>query len=100
MKTSSFLHYTGPGRISIARFAPRRTPARYRIYRPLAPGPWFNTVDEATYRDLYFREILSPLDPMQTADRLQQLAGDAEPVLLCWERLQTPGEFCHRRLDR
>ena len=24
-------------------------------------------------------------------------AGNAELVLLCWERLQQPGEFCHRR---
>ena len=98
MKTSSFFHYTGPGRISIARFAPRRTPAGYRIYRALAPGSWFNSVDEATYRELYFREILSPLDPVQTADGVQQLAGDAEPVLLCWERLRAPEKFCHRRL--
>src|SRR6201993_962190 len=36
--------YTGPDRISIARFAPRGHPAGYRIYSKLAPGPWFNSV--------------------------------------------------------
>jgi hypothetical protein len=60
MKTSSFFLYTGPGRLSIARFAPRGSPAGYRIFKPLAPGSWFNSVDEATYRDLYFHEILGP----------------------------------------
>ena len=38
MKTSSFFSYTGPGRISIARFAPRGTPAGVRVYKRLAPG--------------------------------------------------------------
>jgi len=42
MKTASFFAYTGPARISIARFAPRGSPAGFRIYRALAPGPWFN----------------------------------------------------------
>jgi hypothetical protein len=44
VKTSSFRTYTGPGRISIARFAPRGHPAGYRVYSKLAPGPWFNKV--------------------------------------------------------
>lgn len=37
MKTSCFSLYTGTGRISIARFAPRSTPAGYQMYKTLAP---------------------------------------------------------------
>ncbi|EDR9549881.1 DUF488 domain-containing protein [Salmonella enterica] len=95
MKTSCFSLYKGDGRISIARHAPRNTPAGYRIYNRLAPGPWFNSVSEAKYNELFRNEILAPLDPQRTWDELHALAGGYEPVLLCWER---PGEFCHRHL--
>ena len=99
MKTSAFSLYCGPGRISIARYAPRITPAGYRIYKPLAPLPdMLRLMDQAAYRDRYFGEVLAPLDPRATWDALHQLAGGAEPVLLCWEQLKMPGEFCHRRL--
>ncbi len=87
MKTSSFFSYTGPGRISIARFAPRNTPAGFRIYKPLAPGPWFNSVHEEMYRELYFAQ-LAELDAMQTWEALHDLAGGVEPVLLCYESVK------------
>ena len=99
MKTSCFAFYTGPGRISIARFAPRGTPAGYRVYVPLAPGAWAKGpggrgwVNEQTY-DRGYAAQLAALDPQAVWDRLHELAGNAEPVLLCWER---PGERCHRR---
>ncbi len=95
MKTASF--YTTPpeGRISIARFAPRRHPAGYRVFSKLAPGKWFNSVTEAEYRRRFAEEILAPLDPQATWDALHALAAPYEPLLLCYEK---PGEFCHRRL--
>src|ERR1035437_7992640 len=85
MKTASFFTYTGPGRISIARFAPRNTPAGFRIYKPLAPGPWFNSVPEAEYRTLYFAQ-LALLDATAVVAKLHELAAGAEPVLLCYEK--------------
>jgi len=95
LKTASFSTTPPDGRISIARFAPRRHPAGYRIYSKLAPGKWFNSVSEEEYRILFADEILSRLDPQATWDALHALAAPFEPVLLCWEK---PGEFCHRRL--
>jgi hypothetical protein len=97
MKTSSFRLYTGPGRISIARWAPRGCPAGFRVFRPLAPGDWSRSpgggwVDAETFVEGYAAQ-LAALDPQRVWDQLHALAGQAEPVLLCWE---LPGEDCHR----
>ncbi|MCP5450956.1 MAG: hypothetical protein H6972_10525 [Gammaproteobacteria bacterium] len=98
MKTASFFTYTGPGRISIARYAPRGTPAGFRIYRPLNPTAPMLKLDRAEYDPLY-QAILAVLDPRQVWDSLHRLAGDAEPVLLCWERPPfTVTNWCHRRM--
>jgi hypothetical protein len=84
VKTSSFRTYTGPGRVSIARYAPRRHPAGYRVYAKLAPGPWFNSVGVDEYCHLY-GAILANLDPKQVYAELVALIAPEEPVLLCWE---------------
>lgn len=98
MKTSSFFSYTGPGRISIARFAPRKTPAGFRIYKPLAPGPWFNSVSKAEYEQLYFAQ-LAQLDPVAVVEKLEELASGSEPVLLCYEKPPfTSSNWCHRTM--
>jgi hypothetical protein len=112
VKTSSFRTYTGPGRISIARFAPRGNPAGYRIYAKLAPGPWFNSVSIDEYCRLY-GEILARLDQRRVYDELVALMAPAEPVLLCYEvpPFSAPqpipqagltmigrSNWCHRRL--
>jgi hypothetical protein len=57
MKTACFFTYFGPGRVSIARFAPRQIPTGLRVYRPLAPGTWFNSVSYVRYRELYFAQL-------------------------------------------
>jgi len=101
MKTSSFYLYSGSGRVSIARTAPRCVTAGFKTYRVLAPGTWlFDPAykDYATYRERYFREILAPLDPRKVWDDLHALAGDHEPVLLCHEHLRKPDDWCHRRM--
>ena len=98
MKTASFFTYTGPGRISIARYAPRGTPAGYRQYRALAPDADMLNMSQPLYLPRY-AAILNALDPQQVWDDLHRLAGDQEPVLLCWERPPfTPTNWCHRRL--
>jgi hypothetical protein len=98
MKTASFFTYFGPGRISIARATPRNTPAGYRIYKPLAPGPWFNSVPEDMYRELYFDQ-LGQLNPPGVVAALHALAVGAEPVLLCWEKPPFhSANWCHRRM--
>jgi hypothetical protein len=97
MKTSSFRLYAGAGRISIARDARRVVPG-FRVYRPLAPGPWFNSVGYDEYSRLY-AEILARLDPQQTFDELVALTAPHEPILMCWEaQRQAPdgAQRCHR----
>jgi hypothetical protein len=99
MKTASFRTYTGPGRISIARYAPRNTPAGFRIFKALAPGPWFNSVTGEEYVRRYTVEVLGRLDPQETWDKLRRLAAPHEPVLLCWEVPPfTADNWCHRRM--
>jgi hypothetical protein len=98
MKTASWLTYRGPGRIGISRGTPRGAPAGYKLFRPLNPGPWFHDVSHDEYERLFFA-ILAKLDPQATWDQLHKLAGDAEPVLLCYEKAPlTPSNFCHRRM--
>jgi hypothetical protein len=99
MMTASFFTFTGPGRVSIARYAPKFTPAGYETFQALEPGPWFRSVTREKYVELYHQEVLAKLDPRKTLDDLQRLAHGAEPVLLCWEKPPFEGDnFCHRRL--
>ena len=99
MKTASFKTYTGPGRISIARWAPRGTPAGYRIYKALAPTREMMRMPVDRYREVYFRDIVGPLDAQTVWDELHELAGGAEPVLLCWEQPPfSPSNWCHRTM--
>jgi hypothetical protein len=104
MKTASFKTYDGPGRVSIARYAPRRTPAGFRVFSSLAPGPWFNSVSREEYERRFAQEILGKLDPLRTWNVLHQVAGDGrEPILMCWEAppFDAHGQgdnWCHRRL--
>jgi hypothetical protein len=98
MKTASFFTYQGPGRISIARYAPRGI-SGFRIYHQLAPTRAMLKMEYAEYRELYFRDILGPLDPEQVWRDLHQLVHPHEPVLLCWEHPPlTEANWCHRRM--
>lgn len=103
MFTSSFFQYSGPGRISIARGAPRGMEG-FKVYRKLNPGSWFREPefynDQERYRERYFSEILAPLNPQHVWDELQRLvAGQGHPpVLLCYENISKPGQWCHRRM--
>lgn len=96
MKTSSFFLYDGPGSVSIARAAPRGM-SGFRVYSKLAPGPWFKSVDKAEYERRYFKQ-LNALDPRVVVEDLNACAGGYEPVLLCWETMHKPGEWCHRHM--
>jgi len=71
--------------------------AGYRLYKALAPGPWFNSVGIDEYYSRYRAEILGPLDPRKVRDDLDGLAAGRTPVLLCYER---PGgaDWCHRAM--
>jgi len=88
----------GHVRIGISRSVPHRMAAGYRVFRKLAPGPWFNSVGVAEYYQRYRDEILAPLDPRTVFDHLIELAGGRTPVMVCFER---PGgsDWCHRAMS-
>ncbi len=99
MKTASYFTYTGPGRIGISVGAPRGCPAGYRMYRALAPRRDMLKLDQATYRRIFFDEILGKLDPEKIVRDLHSLAVSHEPVLLCFEKPPfTASNWCHRRM--
>ena len=99
MKTASYFTFNGPGRIGISLGAPRGIKVGYRMFRKLAPTRGILDLDEPTYREAFFRDILGPLDPKQITRELHDLAGGFEPVLLCFEKPPfTPTNWCHRRM--
>ena len=86
-------------KVGISRGAPQRgVGLGYRIYRKLAPGPWFNScATPAEYIARYNADVLDPLDPAQVRDELLALARGKLPVLCCFERPGGPG-WGHRSL--
>lgn len=71
--------------------------AGYRVYKKLAPGPWFNSVGVEEYDHRYRTEILGPLNPRTVADELAEMSAGRIPVLLCFET-PTGGSWCHRAM--
>lgn len=99
MKTASYFTYFGPGRVGISIGTPRKVGGTIPTYRSLAPRRSMLQLPLIPYREIYFGEILSRLDPHQVVDELIELAGGSEPVLLCFERPPfTEENFCHRRM--
>lgn len=89
-------------RIGVSRGSPRGFAAGYRKFKALFPGAWFNKVEPAEYLKRYDEEILAPLDPQKTLDRIMELSGDKTPVLCCYEaapKIQTGELWCHRHID-
>jgi hypothetical protein len=87
-------------RIGISRGSPRRFPAGYRLYRKLAPGPYFKTATPAEYLRLYGAQ-LDALDPAAVVDQLEALTGGRPAALCCYESVKAIGAgetFCHRNL--
>lgn len=99
MKTASwFTVGAALGRIGISRGTPRNVFGGYRLFKALAPHGHMLRMERAEY-EVEFQKILGALDPQQTWDRLHELAGDAEPVLLCFEKPPfTATNWCHRRM--
>lgn len=96
MKTGSFTRARGTGRISIARRAPvgmERLPS----YPELAPPKWMHNYERRRFVGAYRKVVLDKLNARKVWEDLHQLV-DGEPILLCWERLDDPNEFCHRQI--
>lgn len=85
-------------RIGISRGVPRGQRG-YRRYGKLNPRPWFDSVSPERYRQLYFAEVLDPLDPEAVVRDLMELSQGEIPALLCWENASLPiRQWCHRSL--
>lgn len=63
---------------------------------PLPSQAWLGLSREA-YEPLYLAKFESLLIDAVRA-RIAELAAGKIPVLLCFESLKKPGEFCHRRM--
>src|SRR5262245_57986625 len=100
MKTGCWFTPLPPGDVGIG--ISRGVPGRYEhfpTYRALAPGSWFRScASPAQYAERYFGEIIAKLNPKNVVADLQRLAGDDEPVLLCWEHPPPNTNWCHRAL--
>lgn len=99
MKTGSWLAKLPDDhiKIGISRGVPRGLPAGYRLFKRLAPGPWFNSVSPIEYDRLYRAEILARLDPKVVVANITELAGGRIPVLCCYES-KPNWEWCHRAM--
>jgi hypothetical protein len=82
-------------RIGISR-GPPRGQRGYRMYSPLAPGPWFRSLDAEAFRKRY-HDQLSVLDPVKVVEDLAAMAGGRIPALLCFESA-SEAAWCHRGL--
>lgn len=103
MQTSNFSNYPeGSNRITICRTTPGWIKPGYRSYRKLAPGYWFTSPPynnhQLIFTERYYKEVLKPLNAAKEWERLHELSAGDEPILLCWEHLHKPGEWCHRRI--
>ena len=100
IKTSSWFTPLPEGhfRIGISRGSPRNAGAGFRLFKTLAPGPWFNSVGPEEYYHLYRTEILAPLNPRVIAATLLDMARGAIPVMLCYEPPGAAGQWCHRAM--
>lgn len=68
-------------------------------YRKLAPPKYllndykYNGLSKEDYREIYYADVLSRLNPCSVIHDLSTLGDDV--ILLCWE---SASEFCHRFL--
>ncbi len=88
-------------KIGISRGVPRGQSAGFRLFKKLAPGDWFRSVDAPEYLRRFNDEILGPLDPEQTAKEILDLAGERIPVMCCYEsptKIDRGQDWCHRHM--
>ncbi|WP_428489103.1 hypothetical protein [Rhodopila sp.] len=100
IKTASWFTKMPEGhvKVGISRGIPRTVAAGYRVYRTLAPGPWFHSVTPEEYDRLYKVDVLDRLDPRVVATQLIDLARGGIPVMVCYERPMVQGDWCHRAM--
>ena len=81
-------------RIGISRGTPRGQ-SGYRMYRKLAPGPWFCSVDVEAYYERYAAQLDS-LNASQVVEELLALSEGRPLAMLCFEGPELGANWCHR----
>ena len=87
-------------KIGISRGNPRGHEAGYRVYRALAPGPWFHSVDVGEFVKRY-NKSLNALEPRAVMADITRLADGRTPILCCFEATDDIIAglcWCHRSL--
>ncbi len=102
IKTGSWFTKLPPDhiKVGISRGVPRATPAGFRRYAALNPGPWFKSSTIPDYLALY-GALLAELNPEKVAADLLALAPGKVPVMVCFESPTAIAEgkvWCHRHL--
>ncbi len=85
--------------VSISRGQPRRRlPFRYRKLTSLAPGDaTWSAIDRESFEEAYWTQ-LEELGAGTILADLERVSGGRPVVALCWERLDKPGDWCHRTM--
>lgn len=84
--------------IGISRGTPRWDPGfRYRVMRSLAPSDATWALEDLSEFEASYVEQLERSGAEKIMDDLARIVGNRPAVLLCWERLTGPDEYCHRR---
>lgn len=90
-----------PQAVAISRGLPRTFP-RERQFEPLAPTrtmlQTYRKGGAGGRREFWsmYRARVAQLDPQITAETILSMTDGQGAILLCWERLEKPGDSCHR----
>jgi hypothetical protein len=85
--------------IGISRGTPRGNPGfAYRVLRSLAPSRRTFAIADRERFEAAYRAQLEEIGAEHILAELERIAGNGAAILLCWERLADPSEWCHRRM--
>lgn len=104
MKTSRFANVSRFGKHETAISISRWSPSWYlgKSYLKLAPpgelvlATKAGEIGREDYEALFIENVLDQLDPLSVLEELKAIGEN--PILMCYEDLSIPGEWCHRRM--
>lgn len=83
--------------VAISRGVPRwPLPFSYRRLLALAPSRETFALDDPAEFERAYLAGLDALGPDRVVHDLRRVSGGKAAILLCWEDLSKPGQWCHR----
>lgn len=83
--------------VSISRGQPRwKLPFSYRRLDALAPDDRTWALEDRESFEASYLGQLEALGADRVLGDLDRVAGNRPTIMLCWERLEDPDEYCHR----